>query len=952
MGLSGPKSTLAAGADGNSQAGADFLGRLGRYELLEEIAHGGMGVVYRARDPTLNRVVALKLMLSGHFAGEQELKRFRVEAEAAARLDHPNIVPIYEFGALEGRPFLSMRFVNGASLANHPRDTPMDAVPAAKLMSTLARAIHYAHQHSVLHRDLKPANVLLDAADEPHVTDFGLAKCLDDSNHDLTSSGAMVGSPNYMSPEQAAGRPELLTTAADIYSLGAIMYELLTGRPPFRADTPLETMRKVMEEAPVAPHLLNKSVDRDLETICLKCMEKEPVRRYGSAEALAEDLERWLRKEPIHARPITSAERTLKWMRRNPKVATLAILLNLVFAVGLAGILIMGVRLASADHAKDRANVQLAKNLRDFEWQKIDELISNEKRGDALANLSQFLRQNPNDRVAAIRLVSMLSGCNFALPAGAPLRHDALLNSLALSSDGRRMVIAADDGKVRVWELQGGRLLATLAHPLKVTGAVFAADEDLVLTTSRDGSFRLWDWKATKIKFEFPKAPDCRIAALPSRDRKLAALRETDSTLRIWELLTEQPLGERLEMPSQITWAAFSQDADRIALASEDGSVGVWTVKTSQPIAARLKHAKSVTRLEFSPDGSTLAVAWGGWVTLWDTRSWAKRREIQAGDSEVLDLEFAPDGHRLVTMVYDRPPKIWDVASGQTVGQPIDAERPFAYFVISPDGKRLATRSQGGVARIWDALTGLPVSEPFEHEGPITDLSFDPGGQFILTASQDGTAQVWNMQTGRSGGLSLKTSDTYPCACFSLDGRLVVRTSEQRAEVFDAQTGEPRGKPMVHAGQIYQMKLSPDGKKLATAAWDNTARVWDFQTGEPLTPPLQHRRRLYQIAFSPNGRFVATASEDDTARLWDSVTGQPIGPSLVHEGEVLDVCFSPDSRALLTASTDGTARLWSTDQGAPLWPQPLRHKGIVWTAEFSPDGRHIVTASADKSALV
>src|SRR6516164_4801927 len=322
MGLSEPRSRQAGGGDANSQAGADFLGRLGRYELLEEIAHGGMGVVYRARDPTLNRVVALKLMLAGHFAGEQELKRFRVEAEAAARLNHPNIVPIYEFGALEGRPFLSMRFVNGASLANHPRDTPMDAVPAAKLMSTLAQAIHYAHQHSVLHRDLKPANVLLDSAGQPHVTDFGLAKCLD-SKEGLTASGAALGSPNYMAPEQAAGHAERLTTAADIYSLGAIMYELITGQPPFRANTALETMRKVMDELPPAPRLLHKLSDRDLETVCLKCMEKEPERRYGSAQALAEDLERWLRHEPIQARPIGTLRRLGKWTRRKPRTAAL-----------------------------------------------------------------------------------------------------------------------------------------------------------------------------------------------------------------------------------------------------------------------------------------------------------------------------------------------------------------------------------------------------------------------------------------------------------------------------------------------------------------------------------------------------------------------------------------------------------------------------------------------------
>src|SRR5262245_4966971 len=292
------------------------LRRFGNYELLDEVGRGGMGGVYRARDLTLNRVVALKLMLAGQFATDREVKRFRTEAQAAARLDHPNIVPIYEFGELEGRPFLSMRFVDGTDLAEQLAGKPMDPRPIAQLMSTLARAIHYAHQRGVLHRDLKPANVLIDSGGQPHVTDFGLAKCLD-SKDGLTLSGAALGSPNYMAPEQAAGHPERLTTAADIYSLGAIMYELLTGRPPFRAETALETMRKVMDEPPLAPRLQHELTDRDLETICLKCMEKEPERRYGSAVELAEDIERWQRSEPIRARPATPVEHVAKWIKRN-----------------------------------------------------------------------------------------------------------------------------------------------------------------------------------------------------------------------------------------------------------------------------------------------------------------------------------------------------------------------------------------------------------------------------------------------------------------------------------------------------------------------------------------------------------------------------------------------------------------------------------------------------------
>jgi WD40 repeat protein len=925
----------------------------GQYELLEEVARGGMGIVFKARQPQLNRVVAVKVLAAGQFAAPDFVKRFRTEAEAVASLDHPNIVPIYEVGECEGQPFFSMKFVEGGSLAGRISGLgfQMSGQGAAGLLGKLARAVHYAHQRGILHRDIKPGNVLLDANGEPHLTDFGLAKLVEKEST-LTRTIAMLGTPSYMSPEQARGEAKQLTTAVDVYGLGAVFYELLTGQPPFAGGTTMETVRQVLEKEPRRPSGLKPGIDRDLETICLKCLQKEPARRYGSAEALAEDLERWLNHEPIRARPITAAGRLLKWMQRNPKVATLAVLLNLALALGVAGVLMASMRLAAANRDKDRANVQLAKNLRDFEWQKLDDLISSGKRSDALASLSAFLRQAPNDRVAATRLVSMMSGCNFAFPAAAPLRHGAAVNTLNLSSDSRRLLTAADDGKARVWDLRSGRILTTLAHPLKVAAAVFAGDEQFVLTTCLDGTSRLWDCNADKIAFEFPKAPDARSPAILSYDRKRAALLETPSSVQVWDVLKHQRLGGLLRLPSEISVPSFSHDPRVIAIGSEDGRVCVWTGETYQTIGPRFKLSAGVTVLQFNPDDTFLAASWGGWITLWDTRSWTKLKEFQAHERQILWLEFSPDGRRLISTAFDEPLKIWDVASGKMVGQPIEAERPFAYFRLGPGGKRLATRSQGGTARLWDAFTGLPASEPFEHEGPITDLRFDPNGQFLITASQDGTAQVWDVQTRPPNALSIKTTDTYPCACFSPDGRQVIRTTEQQVDVFDAQTGERVGKPLVHTGQIYRMQLSTDGKRLATAGWDNVGRVWDLQTGEQVTPPLRHQRRLYAIAYSPNGRVVATGSEDTTARLWDAATGQPIGPPLAHEADVVDVEFSPDSRALLTASTDATARLWSTDTGKTLWPAPLRHKGIVWTAEFSPDGRRIITASADRSAVV
>src|SRR5512142_3199626 len=292
------------------------LGRLGDYELLEEIARGGMGVVYKARQVSLDRLVAVKMLLFGPLASPEDVQRFRTEATAAGSLHHPNIVSIHEVGIHQGQHYLAMDFVNGPPLSRLVTDQPLPARRAANYVKSVAEAIQYAHEHGVLHRDLKPSNVLIDENDQPRVTDFGLAKLLE-KDSELTLSGQVLGSPSYMAPEQAAAHRGLVGKRSDVYSLGAILYHLLTGRAPFVAPTVAETLQQVQTTDPVSPTILNPHLPRDLKTICLKCLEKEPSRRYASARELADELGRWLRTEPILARPVSQPEKVWRWCRRN-----------------------------------------------------------------------------------------------------------------------------------------------------------------------------------------------------------------------------------------------------------------------------------------------------------------------------------------------------------------------------------------------------------------------------------------------------------------------------------------------------------------------------------------------------------------------------------------------------------------------------------------------------------
>lgn len=422
----------------------------GDYELLGRIARGGMGVIYKARQICLNRIVAVKMMLPGLLVSEAEASRFQNEAEVIANLRHPNIVAVHEVGAHDGQRYFSMDYVEGQCMAAVVRDHPLPARTAARYVKVIAEAIHYAHQQGILHRDLKPSNVLMDKAGNPRITDFGLAKRLA-SDSRLTATGTVLGTPSYMPPEQADGKSRRIGPSSDVYSIGAILYELLTGRPPFQAATPLDTVMLVLNTDPIAPRMLNPKLSRDLETICLKCLEKDPRWRYQSAQELADDLDRYLKREPIKARPINLLHRGWRWCRRNPWPTTtaaaliLAILMTSLWAIGWRRMRAMTEQRAWRSLLEQVCSGRVANNLPESQKLPPSEPLIKSPDGRLFAS--------SGDDHRTIRLLEASTGHELARWEA----HQVGVTALAFSPDGRTLASGGADGTTKLWYLSSLR---------------------------------------------------------------------------------------------------------------------------------------------------------------------------------------------------------------------------------------------------------------------------------------------------------------------------------------------------------------------------------------------------------------------------------------------------------------------------------------------------------------
>jgi eukaryotic-like serine/threonine-protein kinase len=964
-----------------------------RIEDPQPLGSGGMGVVYRATQTALNREVALKMLLGGLFASPTLRARFLVEAESAAALEHPHIVRVFEFGEVGGYPYLAMEFVPGGTLSARLKATgPLPPADAAELVAKLAGAVAHAHSRGVVHRDIKSPNVLLTTEGEPRLTDFGLAK-VGRMARDLSVTGQVLGTPGYMPPEQAAGKVREVGTAADVYGLGAVLYDVLTGRPPFQGDSAAVTLQKVLTEEPQRPRALNPSVPRDLETICLKCLKKDPARRYGSAAEFGADLCAYLDGRPIAARPTTGAERTWKWVRRNPVVAG--------SGLAVAGSLLLGTTVSYLYYLDARTQGALATNRaadakRDAEFAQgetaraeaaatalADQLketrrvLDLSKLREAQAAFDRTLARRARDTLAEIApenrcgvwgiLARRFEGSLFTLYG-----HTNGVSSVAVSADGSRIVTGSSDHTARVWDARTGQPLLVLdGHKAPVTSVAVSADGSRIVTGSQDHTARVWDARTGRFLFELALhggsvGVSVAVSADGSRIVTAAAdindVLRKDYTARVWdgtgkELLVLQG-HERA-----VNRVILSADGSRVVTGAGD-SVRVWDARTGRSLVELKGRLGGVNSVALSPDGSRIVTGSGGpEARVWDTRTGQVLFELKghAGSerflSHVRDVAYSPDGSRIVTGADDTTARVWDARTGQFLFELKGHEGSVSAVAFTPDGTRVVTGSGDQTARVWDAKTGQPALE-LDGPGQTIGLALSADGTRVVTGSEDGTAQVWDAATG---ALCFELKGPMVCrVAVSADGSRIVTGAlgfgrdpgapEPTAQVRDGRTGNVLFELPGHTHGVGSVGISADGSRVVTLSRAGRARVWDGKTGIVLFELKGQKGSVSGVTISADGSRIVTVSADAGPRVWDGHTGQVLRDLEGREGEGDQVALSADgSRAV--ALFGGAARVWDTRTGTPV-VDLKGHAGGVSCAAWNGDGTLIVTGSEDGTARV